>query len=98
MNKGTSNVAEVAAEACRKRANAIVVGTGTRGDWKYQKLVPLKLGAMTVTAGKWVMAGGQPFPGQGITPDVMVKESGTGSADPVISRAVSLLGRKAGGA
>jgi len=98
VNKGTSNVAEVAAEACRKRAGAIVVGAATRGDWKYQKLVPLKVGAMTITAGKWLLAGGQPFPGQGITPDVMVKESGTGSADPVISRAVSLLGRKAGGA
>lgn len=99
VNKGTANVAEVAALACKTLGKATIVGSHTRGDGKYQKLVPLKVGGMTVTAGTWKDAQDKPLPAGGLVPDVAVSggELGT-SDDPVIARAVSVLSRQGGGA
>ncbi len=98
-NKGTANVAEVAAEAARVLAGARIVGSTTRGDGAYQKLVPLKIGAMTLTAGKWLTAGGRPIASTGLAPDIAVSAgSPAGVNDPVVSRAVTLLAGKGGGA
>jgi len=99
LNRGTANVAEVAAAACDSLANAVTVGTPSRGDGTYQKLVKLKTGAMTVTGGKWLTSEEKPLPSTGLTPDVAVAGGKVGAdPDPVLARALAVLAKRGGGA
>ena len=92
INGGTANVAELVASALKAKG-ATLVGAKTFGDPILQRLVPLRDGAaMTMSAGKYIAAGGKEFAGTGIQPDVVVATGGpqTGS-DAAFQRAVSAL-------
>lgn len=92
VNGGTSNVAELVAQALREQLGARLVGSKTFGDGVAQKLVPLQGGsALVVNAGKLVTAGGAEFAGKGLQPDVAVTP---GPDDPALRRGVALLARR----
>lgn len=98
VNQGTANVAEMAAGALRAQSDATLLGSTTCGDSVYQKLVPLKVGAMTVSAGTLMGADGKPLPARGLDPDIAAGSTVIGGQDdPMIARATALLGGRTGG-
>lgn len=92
INKGTANLAEMAAAALKTRAGATLIGAASCGDAVYQKLVPLKSGAMTVSAGTLMTASAKAIPAAGLQPGIAVAGTSAGwENDPAVSKAVSVL-------
>lgn len=92
INGGTANTAEVVASALKDKAGASLIGSHTFGDSIMQRLVNLRDGAaMTLSAGKYLTAGGQEFTGKGINPDVAIATGGPSVDDPAYKRAVAAV-------
>lgn len=97
INRGTANLAEMAASALSSERGAKLIGEASCGDGVYQKLVPLKVGAMTVAAGT-LLAGGKTIPAAGLRPGIVVASGGAGwKEDAAVRRAAALLGSAATG-
>ena len=98
INKGTANIAEVAAAYLQARAGAKLIGAPSQGDSSYQKLIKLSRGAMTLTAGSYFTVAGKAVPATGLSPDVPVATGGPRwEKDAAVNKALALLGRAQGG-
>lgn len=96
VDRGTYNVAELAALAIRQTANARIFGMPTFGDASQTNLYQLKDGSgFTLTVGRYVALDGTKFHQKGIQPDVRIaaepRMRGQIGGDPVLERALRWL-------
>lgn len=93
INRGTSNLAELAADALKEKDGAKLLGSATCGDSCYQILKPLRDGAaMTLTAGKLLAIDDYDFTDKGIKPDIPLEMAGiVNSRDEAVRRALTTL-------
>lgn len=96
VDRGTYNVAELAALALRQTANARIFGMPTFGDASQTNLYQLKDGSgFTLTVGRYVASDGTKFHQKGIQPDVRIaaepRMRGQLGGDPALERALRWL-------
>jgi carboxyl-terminal processing protease len=81
-DRGTTGAAETLAALLKKHAKAQVIGRTTFGYSGQQKLIPLSDGgACYLTTSIAGLPGGEDLMRKGVTPDILVKESGAADRD-----------------
>lgn len=93
VNEGSASAAEIVAGALRDHHRGILMGTKTFGKGSVQTVIPLKDGsAIRLTTSIYYTPSGQSIHGNGLQPDVVVKEQEPAEEqDPMMLRAVDLL-------
>jgi C-terminal processing protease CtpA/Prc len=90
VGPNTAGIGEVLAGALQG-AGAVVVGQKTRGDAPYMSLVRDGDVAVWMPVGQWLRSDDEVIDGHGIEPDEVVEATGDG--DPVLERALEMLGQ-----
>jgi carboxyl-terminal processing protease len=96
VDRGTASAAEIVAAAIQDHRRGLLVGTRTFGKGtiqEWQELGPA--GGFRLTVARWLTPNGRWINGTGIDPDVPVAtgaESGAQDSDPVLQRALAILG------
>lgn len=92
INGGTASSAEIVAAALKDHNRATLVGEKSFGKGSIQTILPIPPGyaAIQLTTGLYYTPSGQSLDGHGITPQVMVKETGS-SPDLQKNKAYQLL-------
>ncbi len=89
VNKGTSNLAEFAADVLRTRLHAKLVGDRTFGQAIIQKFVRLSDGsAVVIPIGELLVSPKHNYEGVGLTPDVKVASGSSQPADVALKTAI----------
>lgn len=92
VNEGTAAASEIVSGALQDHQRATIIGMRTYGSGSIQTIIPLGNGsALKLTTARWVTPDGNFIRGQGITPDIIVKESSDGSDDAQLANAVQYL-------
>lgn len=93
INRNTASAAEIVAGALKANQRAKLVGSPTYGKNTIQLVFDLKDGSsLHVTAARWWVPGLEPpIDGNGVTPDILIEESGDGGPDVVLLTASRLL-------
>lgn len=101
VDTGTAGAAEIVAAALADAGRASVVGERTFGRAAVQKAVPLGEGGLVLTVAKYSSPKGTPIHGKGVEPTVTVAlstdndETTAPGADPVLEKALEILGTEA---
>jgi len=93
VGSGTVGAGEILASALQ-RHGAVLVGQKTGGQAPYMNLVRDGDVAVWMPVGQWLRADEQPISGNGLEPDEAVEAVADGEGDPVLERALEILGRE----
>ena len=76
-NYGSASASEIVAGALKDHKRAILIGESSYGKGSVQSIIPLKNnGALRLTISKYYLPSGKSISEVGITPDIIVEESG----------------------
>lgn len=93
VNRGTASAAEIVAAAIQEAERGIVVGTPTFGKGLIQdSFAAPDGGSFVITVARWTTPSGVDVSGVGVQPDVVVEDPPDNAGDPVLDRAISVLG------
>lgn len=91
INNGTASSAEIMAGAMRDINNTRLIGEQTFGKGTVQSLEELKDGSMLkITIANWITPKGHIIEGNGLTPDIIVKQL-EGEEDNQLNKALEIL-------
>ena len=77
INNGSASASEILAGALKDHKRAIILGESTYGKGSVQSIIPLKNGGgMRLTISKYYLPSGKSISEVGVTPDILVKETG----------------------
>ena len=77
INKGSASASEIFAGALKDHKRAIIVGENSYGKGSVQSIIPLRNGGgMRLTISKYYLPSGKSISEVGVTPDIVVEESG----------------------
>jgi carboxyl-terminal processing protease len=95
INEGSASASEILAGALKELNGATIVGTTSFGKGTVQELLPLDDGAMIkITIAHWLTPEGHIIQGNGITPDIEVKDDPDTDQDEVLQRAIQIMSNK----
>jgi len=76
-NNGSASASEILAGALKDHKRAIILGEATYGKGSVQSIIPLRNGGgMRLTISKYYLPSGKSISEVGVTPDILVEESG----------------------
>ncbi|MDB9784487.1 S41 family peptidase [Pelagibacteraceae bacterium] len=77
INRGSASASEIFAGALKDHKRAIILGENTYGKGSVQSIIPLRNGGgMRLTISKYYLPSGKSISEVGVTPDILVEESG----------------------
>ena len=77
INYGSASASEIVAGALKDHKRAIILGENTYGKGSVQSIIPLKNGGgMRLTISKYYLPSGKSISEVGVTPDIMIEETG----------------------
>ena len=77
INNGSASAAEILAGALKDHKRAIILGENSYGKGSVQSIIPLRNGGgMRLTISKYYLPSGKSISEVGVTPDILVEESG----------------------
>jgi len=77
INNGSASAAEIFAGALKDHKRAIILGENSYGKGSVQSIIPLKNGGgMRLTISKYYLPSGDSISEVGVTPDIVVEETG----------------------
>jgi len=77
INNGSASASEIFAGALKDHKRAIIVGENSYGKGSVQSIIPLRNGGgMRLTISKYYLPSGKSISEVGVTPDIVVEESG----------------------
>ena len=77
INYGSASASEIVAGALKEHKRAILIGENSYGKGSVQSIIPLKNnGAIRLTISKYYLPSGKSISEVGVTPDILVKETG----------------------
>ena len=77
INNGSASAAEIFAGALKDHKRAIILGENSYGKGSVQSIIPLKNGGgIRLTISKYYLPSGQSISEIGVTPDILVEETG----------------------
>ena len=92
VNDGSASASEVVAEALQDNKRATILGTTTFGKGSVQTIIRLEDGSgLKLTTAKFYAPSGRSISEVGITPDVVVEDKGSETADEQLDSAVEIL-------
>ena len=97
INYGSASASEIVAGALKDHKRAIILGENSYGKGSVQSIIPLKNGGgMRLTISKYYLPSGKSISEVGVTPDILVEESGdeyriNSEKDNQLSYAIKLL-------
>jgi carboxyl-terminal processing protease len=98
VDRDTASASEIVAGALQDRKRAKLVGERTFGKGVFQEIMPLDNGgALDITVGQYFLPSGRNLggpgtkPGQGLKPDVRVKDNPKTPDDEVLDRGLAVL-------
>jgi carboxyl-terminal processing protease len=95
IDRNTASAAEILAAALEERGLATLVGTRSFGKGTFQEVIELENGgAVDLTVGEYLTADGSSLAGEGIQPDVRVRDRRGTERDEALNRALAVLERK----
>ncbi|MGH2942830.1 MAG: S41 family peptidase [Solirubrobacteraceae bacterium] len=101
VDRGTASASEIVAGALQDRKRATLVGTRTFGKGVFQEILPLDNGgALDITVGQYFLPSGRNIggpgtkPGNGLRPDVVVRDDPETRRDEALDRALDVLATK----
>lgn len=90
VNNGSASASEIFSGALQDRQAAKIIGEKTFGKGSVQELIELSDGsAVKITVAKWLTPNGRAINGEGIMPDITIKEGDSGDAQ--LDRALEFL-------
>lgn len=97
VDRGTASAAEIVAAALSEQGIAELVGEKTFGKGTVQEVIRLDNGgALDLTIAEYLTSEGKSLAGEGIRPDVRVRDR-AGNGDEAVDRALETLGRELDG-
>jgi carboxyl-terminal processing protease len=95
INRDTASAAEILAAALKERGLAEIVGTRSYGKGTIQQVIKLENGgALSLTVGEYLTAGGKSLAEKGVRPEVRVEDERRTDRDEALPRALEVLGRE----
>lgn len=92
-NRGSASAAEIVAAVLQERGRATVVGEPTFGKNLVQHVFTARDGGeIRITVARWTTPDGLDIGVRGLEPDILVEDRTTADSDPVLERALALLG------
>ncbi len=98
VDRNTASASEIVAGALQDRKRAKLVGIRTFGKGVFQQILPLENGgALDITVGQYFLPSGRNLggagtkPGQGLRPDVVVRNDNDAEGDEQLERALDVL-------
>lgn len=92
VNGGSASASEIFSGALKDRKAGVLIGEQTFGKGSVQELVNLSdESAVKITVAKWLTPNGTGINGVGITPDIVIKNSDTGTPDLQLNRALEYI-------
>jgi carboxyl-terminal processing protease len=92
VNKGSASASEIFSGAIQDRKAGKIIGEKTFGKGSVQELVELSDGsAAKITVAKWLTPNGRTINGEGITPDIVLKQDDQAKDDSQLNRALEFL-------
>ena len=92
MDRSTASAGEILAAALQFYLDAPLVGTRSFGKGLFQQVIPLSNGgSLDLSVGEFLTASGESLAGDGLRPDVVVKDTRTNGSDRQLDRALSVL-------
>jgi len=98
VDRNTASASEIVAGALQDRKRAKLVGTRTYGKGVFQQIMPLENGgALDLTVGQYFLPSGRNLggagtkPGEGLKPDVLVRNDNKAPGDEQLKRALAVL-------
>ena len=77
INKGSASASEIFAGALKDHKRAIILGENSYGKGSVQSIIPLRNGGgIRLTISKYYLPSGNSISEVGVTPDILVEESG----------------------
>ena len=77
INNGSASASEIFAGALKDHKRAIILGENSYGKGSVQSIIPLRNGGgMRLTISKYYLPSGKSISDVGVTPDILVEESG----------------------
>jgi carboxyl-terminal processing protease len=77
INNGSASASEIFAGALKDHKRAIILGENSYGKGSVQSIIPLKNGGgMRLTISKYYLPSGESISEVGVTPDILVEETG----------------------
>lgn len=91
-NNGSASAAEILSGALRDRKQSKIIGEKTFGKGSVQELIDLSDGsAIKVTVAKWYTPAGSQINGEGLKPDIEIKNEDGSKVDAQLNRAEEFL-------
>ncbi|HEV2061162.1 MAG TPA: S41 family peptidase [Solirubrobacteraceae bacterium] len=98
VDRNTASASEIVAGALQDRKRAKLVGVRTFGKGVFQQIIPLDNGgALDITVGRYLLPSGRNLggagtkPGDGLKPDVVVRNDADAKGDEQLERALDVL-------
>jgi carboxyl-terminal processing protease len=92
IDRNTASAAEILAAALEEYDIATLVGTETFGKGTFQEVIELdEGGALSLTVGEYLTASGESLAGDGIEPEVRVRDNRATESDEALRRALRVL-------
>ena len=77
INNGSASASEILAGALKDHKRAIILGENSYGKGSVQSIIPLRNGGgMRITISKYYLPSGKSISEVGVTPDILIKETG----------------------
>ena len=97
INNGSASASEIFAGALKDHKRAIILGESSYGKGSVQSIIPLRnCGGMRLTISKYYLPSGKSISEVGVTPDILVEETGenfiiNSSSDNQLNYAIKLF-------
>lgn len=94
VNKGSASASEILAGALRDNKSVTIIGTNSFGKGTIQEPLQLEKGAgLHITIAKWLTPSGTWVNGEGIAPDIEVKDDPETEADEQLVAAIDFIAK-----